>query len=115
MTQSAIQGSRQAIEQAVARFFHMCNTHCPGNLAPLMTADIEVEVGRRAQGQDQVHALLVWLWEGYPELTIRVEQILVDESSAAAEVTYTGGSGERGAACVLFQFRGDLIRRVRAY
>lgn len=115
MTQRAIQ-TRQAIEQAVARFFHMCNTHCPGNLAPLMTPDVEVMVaGRKTQGQDPVHALLVWLWEGYPDLTFRVEHLLVDEAGAAAEVTYTGGPAERGAACVIFEFRGDLIRRVRAY
>lgn len=115
MTQSAIQRDREVLEQAVTRFFHMCNTHCPGNLAPLMTHDVEFLADRESRGQDEVNAYFVWLWEAYPALTFLVESVLIDGSRAAAEVTYTGGPSGAGARCMLFQFRGDQVRRIRCY
>ncbi|MFZ5814372.1 MAG: nuclear transport factor 2 family protein [Bacillota bacterium] len=115
MTQSAVDAGRDTLEQAVTRFFHMCNTHCPGNLAPLMTPDVECLADRAAKGQEEVHAYFVELWEAYPKLTFLVQNVLVDGSGAAAEVTYTDGPHGSGARCLLFQFRGNLIRRIRCY
>lgn len=106
---------RERIEQAVTRFFHMCNTHCPGNLAPLMTPDVElIEAVREARGQEGVHSYFVELWQDYPALTFRVEHVLVDGTVAAAEVTAEDDGG-RGARCVVFHFRDGLIRRMRWY
>ncbi|MGE5674097.1 MAG: nuclear transport factor 2 family protein [Mycobacterium leprae] len=115
MSDSIIQTGRQAVESAVTRFFHMCNSHCPGNLAPLLTPDVELVADRKAQGLEGVNAYFVGLWESYPDLTYRVESILIDGTGAAAEATYTDGQGGKGNHCFVFQFRGDLIRRVRVY
>jgi len=115
MAQSVAEVSREALEQAVMRFFHMCNTHCPGNLAPLMTPDVELRADREARGQEAVNAYFVELWEGYPELTFSVENLLVDGSSAVAEVSYSHGPGGAGDRCIVMQFKGSLIRRMRSY
>lgn len=106
---------REAMDVAVSRFFHMSNSHCPGNVAPLLTADVEFQADENASGQDAVNAYFVRLWEAYPELTFRVENMIADEHGAAAEVSYTGGPGGNGQRCFVFQFRGDHIRRIRCY
>jgi len=105
---------RERIEQAVTRFFHMCNTHCPANLAPLMTGDVELTAERASRGQEDAHAYFVWLWQTRPDLTFRVEHVLVDGVSAAAEVTVEE-QGQRREGCVIFHFRDGLIRRIRFY
>src|SRR5690606_17854234 len=78
---------RVRVEEAVTRFFHMCNSHCPGNVAPLLTADVELIDRSEVRGHEDVHTYLVWLWQRYPDLTFRVEHVLVDGHLAAAEVT----------------------------
>lgn len=113
MSQS-VMTDRVRLEEAVTRFFHMCNSHCPGNVAPLLTADVELTAERTASGQEGVHSYLVWLWQTYPDLTFRVEHVLVDGPAAAAEVT-AEAQGERRARCVIFHFRDGLIRRMRWY
>lgn len=109
------QVERDVLEQAVARFFHMYNTHCPGNLAPLLTDDVELLAPEEIQGRDAVHAYLSKLSERYPCMALVPANILVDGSRAAAEVTYTAGPNGSGGQCVLFDFRGDQIRRIRIY
>lgn len=113
MAQTAMT-ERERIEQAVTRFFHMCNTHCPGNLAPLMTADVELIAEREARGQEDVHSYFVELWQNYPDLTFRVEHVLVDGTTAAAEVT-AEDDGDSGSRCVVFHFRDGHIRRMKWY
>lgn len=105
---------RERIEQAVTRFFHMCNTHCPGNLAPMLTADVELAAEREARGQEDAHSYFVWLWQTYPDLTFRVEHVIVDGTAAAAEVT-SEAKGLRLPRCVVFNFRDGLIRRIKWY
>lgn len=115
MSQSMSLTQREALEQAVTRFFHMCNTHCPGNLAPLMTYDVElIDVGE-VSGQEDVNKYFVWLWQAYPEMVYRVENMLVDGNTVAAEVTTAAGPQGRIQRCVIFQFRDGLIRRIRSY
>lgn len=113
MSQS-VMTERTRVEEAVTRFFQMCNSHCPGNVAPLLTADAEVLDARAARGPEGVHSYLVWLWQTCPDLTFRVEHILVDGHMAAAEVLVEA-QGECRRRCVLFQFRDGLIRRMRWY
>lgn len=115
MSQSISLTRREELEQAVTRFFHMCNTHCPGNLAPLLTYDVELIDVWEATGQDDVHKYFVWLWQAYPEMTYRVENMLVDGSAAAAEVTTVGGPQGRAQRCFVLHFRDGLIRRIRCY
>lgn len=106
---------REAVEAAVSRFFHMCNSHCPGNVAPLVTSDVEFHTGEVLHGPEEIHAYLVKLWEGHPNLAFRVDHVLVDENTAAAEVTCKDGPKEKAEGCFLFQLRGGLIRRIRWY
>lgn len=113
MSQS-VMTDRVRLEEAVTRFFHMCNSHCPGNVAPLLTADVELIDQSEARGQEDVHTYLVWLWQAYPDLTFRVEHVLVDGNMAAAEVT-AEAQGECRSRCVVFHFRDGLIRRMRWY
>lgn len=115
VTGMASQSERERLELAVARFFHMANSHCPANLAPLLTDDVELLADQQAQGEEAVHRYFVWLWDCYPELTFKLENAIVNGTSAAAEVTYTGGPGGRGARCIVLHFRGELIRRIRCY
>ncbi len=115
MAQSVVEMDRNVVEQAVMRFFHMCNTHCPGNLAPLMTPDVEFLADENSVGQDAVNAYFVELWEAYPELTFVVENVLVDGSGAAAELSYTKGPDQNGTRCIIMQFKGNLVRRMRCY
>lgn len=106
---------RDAMELAVNRFFHMANTHCPGNLAPLLTPDVLLLADQEAKGEEAVHAYFVFLWESYPELTFRVENVIVDGAAAAAEVSYEHGPQGTGARCFTFQFKQGRIRRIRCY
>jgi predicted ester cyclase len=115
MTHTIPESSRDQTEQAVTRFFHMCNSHCPGNIAPLMTQDVELVADESAQGQDGVNAYFVRLWDAYPELTFRVENTIVNHTGAAVEVAYENGPNGRGARCIVFHMRAGLIRRVRFY
>lgn len=109
------QTERERMELAVSRFFHMANSHCPGNLAPLLTDDVELLADQEARGEEAVHKYFVWLWDCYPELTFKVESTIVNGTSAAAEVTYAEGPNGKGARCFVLHFRGDLIRRIRCY
>lgn len=115
MSQVKTLDCREETELAVTRFFHMANSHCPGNLAPLFTPDVEWSGAEPIQGQEAVNAHFLRLWERYPELTYHVEDVLVDGERAAAEVTCEHGPGECRAHCVLFHFRGGRIRRIRVY
>lgn len=106
---------RESMESAVSRFFHMSNSHCPGNLAPLLTTDAELRADENAAGHDAVNAYFVRLWEAYPEIIFRTENLIIGEHDAVAEVSYTGGPGGNGERCFVFNFRGDMIRRIRCY
>jgi hypothetical protein len=115
MAQTADRTQVQVMEEQVTRFFHMLNSHCPVNTAPLLTPDVELHADERAVGQEAVNAFFLRLWEAYPCIAFRVENLIIGETGAAAEVTYTAGPGGQGARCLIFQFRGGLIRRVRCY
>lgn len=115
MTKTEQVQRHEIIEQAITRFFHMLNSHCPGNLAPLMTTDVELEADDIAVGQDAVNQFFMRLWEGYPCITFSTENVIVNDVGAAAEVTYDNGPKGKGARCLIFAFRGDKIRRVRCY
>jgi len=106
---------REAREQFVARFFHMLNTHCPANVAPLLTDDVELVADVEARGQVEVQAYLAKLWEASPCLAFVPKHILLDGDYAAAEVTYSGGQDGKGARCFILRFRDDKIRRIRVY
>lgn len=106
---------REAREQAVTRFFHMLNTHCPGNLAPLLTDDVELTAEAEVRGQTEVQAYLAKLWETSPCLAFSPKHILLDGDYAAAEVAYSGGQDGKGARCFILRFRDDKIRRIRVY
>lgn len=110
-----VQTGRQVVESAVTRFFHMCNSHCPGNLAPLLTADVELSAPESVQGPEAVNTYFVRKWEGRPDLTYRVESILIDGTTAVAETTFRNGDQAGGRECFIFQMKGDLIRRIRVY
>jgi len=105
----------QSIEDAVIRFLNMLNSHCPGNLAPHLTPDAELQADEEARGLDAVNQFFIRLWDSYPCITFVPENIIVSESGAAAEVTYEAGPGGKGARCMVFSFKGDKIRRIRCY
>ena len=115
MTRTVPAAHFEATEQAVTRFFHMLNSHCPGNLAPLLTADVEIYADEEAKGLEAANAFFIRLWEAYPCINFVAESIIVGETGAAAEVTYEGGPKGKGSRCFVFHFRGDHIRRVRCY
>jgi|GEM_PF-2228792 len=115
MTQNAVQTDREVIEQAISRFVHMLNSHCPANLAPLMTADVELLADEEAKGTDAVNAFFVRLWEAYPCISFKVESTIIDENRAAVEVSYRSGPNNHGARCLVIKFRDGLLRRVRCY
>ena len=115
MSAETVQTGRQAVEAAIQRFFHMCNTHCPGNVAPLLTPDVEFLADQAANGIDATGAYFKWLWESYPDLTFRVENMVIDGLNVAAEVSYKNGPEKDGARCFVFRMKGDLIRRIRCY
>jgi hypothetical protein len=103
------------VELAIIRFFQMLNSHCPGNLAPLMTPDVELLADESAAGQETVNAFFMHLWEAYPCMSFVVQNVITNDTGAAAEVTYENGPKGKGARCLVFQFKGDKIRRVRFY
>lgn len=115
MTHTAPATHKEAIEQAITRFLHMLNSHCPGNLAPLLTPDVEIFADDEAKGLEAANGYFIRLWEAYPCINMVAENIIVGDTGAAAEVTYEGGPQGKGARCFVFHFRGDQIRRVRCY
>jgi predicted ester cyclase len=102
------------LEQAVTRFFHMLNSHCPGNVVPLLTPDVELIADEKATGSEAVNAFFIRLWEAYPCINFTVENLIISEA-VAAEVTFDGGPGGKGDRCMVFQFKGEKIRRIRCY
>ncbi|HWI61380.1 MAG TPA: nuclear transport factor 2 family protein [Symbiobacteriaceae bacterium] len=115
MTKTVQVPVQELIEQAVVRFFHMLNSHCPGNVVPLLTADVELLADEKAEGAEAVNAFFIRLWEAYPCINFTVENLLVSETGAAAEVTYNGGPKGTGSRCMVFAFKGEKIRRIRCY
>ncbi|HEY3368058.1 MAG TPA: nuclear transport factor 2 family protein [Symbiobacteriaceae bacterium] len=115
MTPGTVQTGRQAVEAAVSRFFHMLNTHCLANVSPLLTSDVELQADQAMKGLEAVNGYFKWLWDSYPSLAFRVESMIIDGTSVAAEVTYQDGPAKEGARCFVFQMRGELLRRIRCY
>jgi len=105
----------ETIEQAVVRFFHMLNSHCPGNVVPLLTNDVELVADEQATGAEAVNGFFIRLWDAYPCINFTVENLIVSETGAAAELTYNGGPKGQGVRCMVFAFKGDKIRRIRCY
>jgi predicted ester cyclase len=105
----------ETLEQAVTRFFHMLNSHCPGNVVPLLTSDVELIADEKAVGADAVNAFFIRLWEAYPCINFTAENLIISETAVAAEVTFDGGPGGKGDRCMVFQFKGEKIRRIRCY
>lgn len=105
----------ETIEQAVVRFVHMLNSHCPGNVVPLLTPDVELLADEKAVGADAVNAFFIRLWDGYPCINFTVENLIVSETGAAAELAYQGGPNGHGERCMIFAFKGEKIRRIRCY
>ncbi|HYF95949.1 MAG TPA: nuclear transport factor 2 family protein [Symbiobacteriaceae bacterium] len=115
MTRTAQVPTLETIEQAVVRFVHMLNSHCPGNVMPLMTPDVELHADETAVGAEAVNAFFIRLWEAYPCINFTVENLIISETGAAAEVAYQGGPKGQGDRCMVFAFRGEKIRRIRCY
>jgi hypothetical protein len=115
MSGTAAMTHHAAVELAVTRFFQMLNSHCPGNLAPLMTTDVELIADEEAAGQEAANAFFIRLWEAYPCISFVVRNVIINETGAAAEVTYANGPKGTGERCFVFQFKGEKIRRVRCY
>lgn len=115
MTKTAQPHNLEATEQMVTRFFQMLNTHCFANVVPLLTPDAEVLADEKSTGHDAVSAYFMRLWDAYPCISFVTQNLIVGETGACAEVTYQNGPNNTGARCMVFQFKGDLIRRVRCY
>lgn len=117
MSLGTVQTGRQAVEDAVTRFFHMCNTHCLPNVVPLLTSDVELQADQLLAGVEAVGGYFKWLWESYPSLAFRVDNVIIDSEGkhVATEVAYENGPAHSGVRCFVFQMRGDLIRRIRCY
>lgn len=115
MTKTAQPAELNVREEVVTRFFNMLNSHCPGNVVPLLTTDVELLADEAATGQEAVNAYFMRLWEAYPCITFVTENMIVGETGIAAEVSYAAGPGGKGERCMVFAFRGDKIRRVRCY
>ncbi|MDF2627426.1 MAG: hypothetical protein K0R39_1257 [Symbiobacteriaceae bacterium] len=115
MTKTAQASVQETIEQAVVRFLHMLNSHCPGNVIPLLTPDVELSADEKAAGAEAVNGYFIRLWEAYPCINFSVENLIVGEHGASAEVAYEGGPKGRGERCMVFAFKGDKIRRIRVY
>jgi hypothetical protein len=113
---TTVQTSRQeAMEKAVTRFFNMLNSHCPGNVVPLLTPDVELQADENAEGQEAVNAFFIRLWEAYPCISFVITNLIVSEKGAAAEVSYSAGPNGKGERCMVFSFREEKIRRIRCY
>lgn len=113
---NTVQPTRLAtMEKTVSRFFNMLNSHCPGNVVPLLTTDVEILADETTVGQEAANAFFLRLWEAYPCITFVTTNMIVGETGVAAEVSYTAGPNGKGARCMVFSFRDDLIRRVRVY
>lgn len=77
-------------KQTVARFYRAVNAHDPSLLDPILDQDWDIHPAGRSPGREGWEPGLYALFEAFPDIQVKIEEMIGEADFVAVRTTFTG-------------------------